>query len=35
MNGHLKSENEEYLSHDTSCKAKYEIMRLSSAKSKI
>ena len=29
----LKSENEEYMSNDTSCKATYEVMRLSSVKS--
>ena len=35
MKGNLRSENEEYVSNDTSCKATYEIMRLSSVKSKI
>ena len=35
MKGNLRSKNEEYLSNDTSCKATYEIMRLSSVKSKI
>ena len=35
MNDNLRSENEEYVSNDTSCKATYEIMRLSSVKSKI
>ena len=33
--GNLRSENEEYMSNDTICKAAYEIMRLSSVKSKI
>ena len=31
----LRSENEKYVSNDTSCKATYKIMRLSSIKSKI
>ena len=35
LKGNLRSENEEYVSNDTSCKATYEIMRLSSVKSKI
>ena len=35
MKGNLRSENEEYVSNDTICKASYEIMRLSSVKSKI
>ena len=35
MKDNLRSENEEYVSNDTSCKAAYEIMRLSSIKSKI
>ena len=35
MKDNLRSENEEYVSNDTSCKATYEIMRLSSVKSKI
>ena len=35
MKGNLISENEEYVSNDTICKAAYEIMRLSSVKSKI
>ena len=30
----LRSENEKYVSNDTRCKATYEIMRLSSVKSK-
>ena len=34
MKDNLRSENEEYVSNDTSCKATYEIMRLSSVKSK-
>ena len=34
VNDNLRSENEEYVSNDTSCKATYEIMRLSSVKSK-
>ena len=34
MKDNLRSENEEYVSNDTSCKAMYEIMRLSSVKSK-
>ena len=35
MKDNLRSENEEYVSNDTSCKATYETMRLSSVKSKI
>ena len=35
MKGNLRSENEEYVPNDTSCKAAYEIMRLSTVKSKI
>ena len=35
MKGNLISENEEYVSNDTICKAAYEIMRLSSVKSNI
>ena len=35
MKGNLRSENEENVSNDTSCKATYEIMRLSNMKSKI
>ena len=35
MKDNLRSENEEYLSNDTSCKATYEVMRLNSVKSKI
>ena len=35
MKDNLRSENEEYVSNDTSCKATYKIMRLSSIKSKI
>ena len=35
MKDNLRSENEKYVSNDTSCKATYEIMRLSSVKSKI
>ena len=35
MKGNLRSENEEYVSYDTICKAAYEIMRHSSVKSKI
>ena len=34
MKDNLRSENEEYVSNDTSCKATYKIMRLSSIKSK-
>ena len=34
MKDNLKSENEKYLSKDTSCKAAYKIMRLNSIKSK-
>ena len=30
MKDNLRSENEEYVSNDTSCKATYKIMRLSS-----
>ena len=30
----IRSENEKYVSNDTSCKATYKIMRLSSIKSK-
>ena len=33
MKDNLRSENEEYMSNDTSCKATYEVMRLSSVKS--
>ena len=33
MKGILKSENEKYMSNNTSCKAMYKIMRLSSIKS--
>ena len=33
MKGVLKSENEKYMSNNTSCKAMYKIMRLSSIKS--
>ena len=35
MKDNSRSENEEYVSNDSSCKATYEIMRLSSIKSKI
>ena len=35
MKDNLRSENEEYMSNDTSCKATYETTRLSSVKSKI
>ena len=35
MKDNLRSENEEYVSNDTSCKATYKTMRLSSVKSKI
>ena len=35
MKENLRSENEEYVTNDTSCKATYKIMRLSSVKSKI
>ena len=35
MKENLRSENEEYVSNDTSCKATYKIIRLSSIKSKI
>ena len=35
MKGNLRSENEEYVSNDTICKAACVIMRLSSVKSKI
>ena len=35
MKDNLRSENEKYVSNDTSCKAAYEIMSLSSMKSKI
>ena len=35
MKDSLRSENENYVSNDTSCKATYKIMRLSSIKSKI
>ena len=35
MKDNVRSENEKYVSNDTSCKATYEIMRLSSSKSKI
>ena len=35
MKDNLRSENEEFVSTYTSCKATYEIMRLSSLKSKI
>ena len=35
MKDNLRSENDEYVSNDTSCKAPHEIMRLSSVKSKI
>ena len=35
MKENLRSENEKYLPNDTSCKATYEFMRLSSVKSKI
>ena len=34
MKDSLRSENENYVSNDTSCKATYKIMRLSSVKSK-
>ena len=34
MKSNLRGENEEYVSNDASCKATYEIMRLSSVKSK-
>ena len=34
MKDNLRSENEKYVSNDTSCKATYKIMRLSSIKSK-
>ena len=33
MKDNLKSENEKYMSNNTSCKAMYKIMRLSSIKS--
>ena len=33
MKGILKSENEKYMSNNTSCKAMYKIVRLSSIKS--
>ena len=35
MKENLRSENEEYVSNDISCKATYTIMRLSSTKLKI
>ena len=35
MKDNLRSENEKYLSNDTSCEETYEIMRLRSIKSKI
>ena len=35
MKDNLRSENDEYISNDSSCKATYEIMRLSSKKSNI
>ena len=35
MKDNVRSENEKYVSNDTSCKATNEIMRLSSTKSKI
>ena len=35
MKENLRSENEEYVSNDTSCKATYKIIRLTSIKSKI
>ena len=35
MKESLRSANEEYVTNDTSCKATYKIMRLSSVKSKI
>ena len=35
MKDNSRSENEEYVSNDSSCKATHEIMRLSSIKSKI
>ena len=34
MKENIRSENEKYVSNDTSCKATYKIMRLSSIKSK-
>ena len=35
MSDNLRTENEKYVSNDTSCIATYEIMRLSSTKPKI
>ena len=34
MKDNLRTENEKYVSNDTSCRATYKIMRLSSVKSK-
>ena len=34
MKDNLRTENEKYVSNDTSCRATYKIMRLSSIKSK-